>query len=61
MEAMEYLMPDVEHKLCVRHLHANFKKKGYKGKAYKDALWVQLEQQMKINSSSDKRNGYCSP
>ncbi|XP_059432442.1 uncharacterized protein LOC132165776 [Corylus avellana] len=39
MEAIEYLMPDVEHRLCVRHLHANFKNKGYKGKAYKDALW----------------------
>ncbi|XP_059436290.1 uncharacterized protein LOC132169240 [Corylus avellana] len=39
MEAIEYLMPDVEHRLCVRHLHANFKNKSYKGKAYKDALW----------------------
>jgi hypothetical protein len=23
----------------IRHLHTNFKKHGYKGKAYKDALW----------------------
>ena len=38
MEAMEYLMLDVEHRLYVRHLHANFKNKGYKGEVYKDAL-----------------------
>jgi hypothetical protein len=33
-------MPDHEHRFCVRHLHANFKGKGFKGKALKDALWA---------------------
>jgi hypothetical protein len=31
-------MPGLEHRFCLRHLHANFKKQGFKGKAYKDAL-----------------------
>jgi hypothetical protein len=35
---MDDLMPGLEHRFCLRHLHANFKKKGFKGKAYKDAL-----------------------
>jgi len=32
-------MPGIEHRFCVRHLHANFKGKGFKGKEFKDALW----------------------
>ncbi|XP_059446405.1 uncharacterized protein LOC132177948 [Corylus avellana] len=38
LNAMENLMPGLEHRFCLRHLHANFKKQGFKGKAYKDAL-----------------------
>ncbi|XP_059435186.1 uncharacterized protein LOC132168118 isoform X1 [Corylus avellana] len=33
-------MPGVEHRFCVRYLHANFKGQGYKSKAFKDALWA---------------------
>jgi predicted SprT family Zn-dependent metalloprotease len=32
-------MPGIDHRFCVRHLHANFKGKGFKGKEFKDALW----------------------
>jgi hypothetical protein len=32
-------MPGLEHQFCVRHLHANFKGKGFKGKEFKNALW----------------------
>jgi hypothetical protein len=39
-DAVEYLLPYAEHRFCVRHLHANFKAKGYKGKAFKDELWA---------------------
>jgi hypothetical protein len=39
LNAMEDLMPSLEHRFCIRHLHANFKKHGYKGKAYKDVLY----------------------
>ena len=35
---MDDLMLRLEHQFCLRHLHANFKKQGFKGKAYKDAL-----------------------
>ncbi|XP_059432656.1 uncharacterized protein LOC132174219 [Corylus avellana] len=38
LNAMEDLMPGLEHQLCLRHLHANFKRQGFKGKAYKDAF-----------------------
>jgi len=32
-------MPSLEHRYCVKHLHANLKRKGFKGKEYKNALW----------------------
>jgi hypothetical protein len=32
-------MPGLEHRYCVKHLHANIKRKGWKGKEFKDALW----------------------
>jgi len=32
-------MPGLEHRYCVRHLHANMKGKGWKGKEFKEALW----------------------
>jgi len=38
-DALEDLMPSLEHRFCVRHLHANFKGKRFKGKEFKDALW----------------------
>ena len=31
-------MPNVQHKFCVRHLHANFKK-DFLGKVLNDAVW----------------------
>ncbi|KAB1200855.1 Beta-glucosidase BoGH3B [Morella rubra] len=33
-------MPEVEHRCCLRHLHANLKGAGFKGKAFKDKLWA---------------------
>jgi hypothetical protein len=33
------VLPHAEHCFCVQHLHANFKVKGYTGKAFKDELW----------------------
>jgi hypothetical protein len=35
----EDLMPGFKHRYCVRHLHVNMKRKGWKGKEFKDALW----------------------
>ena len=32
------LMPNAEHRFCVRHLYANFKK-DFPGKVLKDAMW----------------------
>jgi hypothetical protein len=31
-------MSGLEHRYYVKHLHANLKRKGFKGKEYKDAL-----------------------
>ncbi|KAL0446232.1 UNVERIFIED_CONTAM: hypothetical protein Slati_1751100 [Sesamum latifolium] len=33
------VFPNSAHRLCVRHLHNNFKTSGFKGLAYKNALW----------------------
>jgi hypothetical protein len=39
IQALEELMPSFEHRYCVKHLHANLNRKGFKGNEYKDALW----------------------
>ncbi|KAK9997647.1 hypothetical protein SO802_022333, partial [Lithocarpus litseifolius] len=38
VETFKDLMPNAEHRFCVRHLHANFKK-DFPGKVLKDAMW----------------------
>ncbi|XP_058186543.1 uncharacterized protein LOC131303610 [Rhododendron vialii] len=38
VEAFKRLMPNVEHRFCLRHMYANFNKT-YKGKEYKDLFW----------------------
>ena len=38
VETFKDLMPNVEHRFCVRHLHVNFKK-DFPGKVLKDAMW----------------------
>jgi hypothetical protein len=48
IEALEELMSSLEHRYCVKHLHANFKRKGFKGKEYKDALWGAVKAPNKI-------------
>lgn len=37
--AFESVLPGVENRFCVRHLHGNMKRAGYKGKHFKDLLW----------------------
>ncbi|KAL0367964.1 UNVERIFIED_CONTAM: hypothetical protein Scaly_1015300 [Sesamum calycinum] len=37
--AVETVMPTIEHRFCVRHLHNNFKNAGFRGQALKFALW----------------------
>ncbi|XP_019167879.1 PREDICTED: uncharacterized protein LOC109163585 [Ipomoea nil] len=39
LPAFEEIIPGVEHRFCVRHLHSNMKVAGFQGKALKDALW----------------------
>ncbi|KAI8535441.1 hypothetical protein RHMOL_Rhmol10G0174400 [Rhododendron molle] len=39
MNAIRDLLPCVEHRHCVRHLHSNMKRAGYTGQAIKDRLW----------------------
>lgn len=33
-------MPLVDHRICIRHLYANFRDAGHRGKALKDKLWA---------------------
>ncbi|XVF46934.1 hypothetical protein PTKIN_Ptkin03bG0068200 [Pterospermum kingtungense] len=39
VDALLELMPNAEHRNCVRYLYTNFKTAGHKGKGLKDALW----------------------
>jgi hypothetical protein len=56
-------MPGLEHRYCVRHLHANMKGKGWKGKEFKDALWgaarapneVQFKYYLSVIGGMDKK------
>ena len=37
--AVDVVLSHVEHRFCIRHLHANCKARGYTGKAFKDEIW----------------------
>nr|GMC95928.1 uncharacterized protein LOC109185560 [Ipomoea batatas] len=39
LPAVEQLFPGVEHRLCIRHMHANFLKDGFTGNVLKQKLW----------------------
>jgi hypothetical protein len=39
MYTFETVYPRVEHRFCIRHLHANCKNKWWKGRAFKDELF----------------------
>ncbi|KAL0332737.1 UNVERIFIED_CONTAM: hypothetical protein Scaly_2175200 [Sesamum calycinum] len=39
IQAFQSVFPNSTHRFCVRHLHNNFKNAGYRGLAYKNALW----------------------
>jgi hypothetical protein len=39
IQALKELMPCLEHIYYVKYLHANLKRKGFKGMEYKYALW----------------------
>ncbi|CAH9101914.1 unnamed protein product [Cuscuta europaea] len=39
IQVVNELLPGVEHRFCVRHLHGNMKAVGFTGKAIKDCIW----------------------
>jgi hypothetical protein len=39
VSSLEVVAPNVEHKICCRHLYANYRDVGHKGLALKDKLW----------------------
>ncbi|GMY12308.1 MuDR family transposase [Fagus crenata] len=39
-ESFKEVCPDMDHRTCVRHIYANFRDSGHKGKALKDKLWA---------------------
>ncbi|XP_062150890.1 uncharacterized protein LOC133859491 [Alnus glutinosa] len=63
VNALEDLMPGAEHMYCVKHLHANLKKRGFKGKEFKDALWgaaralneIQFKYYLEVIKGMDQR------
>ncbi|KAG8390948.1 hypothetical protein BUALT_Bualt01G0136600 [Buddleja alternifolia] len=40
IKAFEEVFPGSDHRFCVRHMHNNFKSEGYRGMAFKNALWM---------------------
>ncbi|GMY19315.1 hypothetical protein FCV25MIE_14554 [Fagus crenata] len=38
-EVFKKIIPTADHRICVRHLYANFRDRGHRGKALKDKLW----------------------
>ena len=38
-QTIDTLLPNVEHRTCVRHLHENFKLQGHEGLVLKQQLW----------------------
>ncbi|KAL2253510.1 UNVERIFIED_CONTAM: hypothetical protein Sindi_0145700 [Sesamum indicum] len=39
IQAFQSVFPNAAHRFCVRHLHNNFKNAGFRGLAYKNAMW----------------------
>ncbi|XP_073152374.1 uncharacterized protein [Henckelia pumila] len=39
IQAMREVFPNAEHRFCVRHMHANFRNAGFRGQAFKHAMW----------------------
>ncbi|XP_073119518.1 uncharacterized protein [Henckelia pumila] len=39
VQAINEVFPSADHRFCVRHLHENFKRAGFRGQAFKIALW----------------------
>ncbi|KAI3465951.1 hypothetical protein Pfo_022614 [Paulownia fortunei] len=39
IQAFQEVFPNSDHRFCVRHLHNNFKNVGFRGLAFKNALW----------------------
>ena len=39
-ENFKEVCPEIDHRACVRHISANFKDSGHRGKALKDKLWA---------------------
>ncbi|GAA0173330.1 hypothetical protein LIER_26970 [Lithospermum erythrorhizon] len=40
IEAFKTVMPNVDHRFCVRHLHGNFKRAVFNAQAFEDVLWL---------------------
>jgi hypothetical protein len=63
VNALEDLMPGSEHRYCVKHLHANIKRKSFKEKEFKDALWdaarasneIQFKYYLEVIKGMDQR------
>ncbi|KAI3458672.1 hypothetical protein Pfo_015335 [Paulownia fortunei] len=39
IQAFEEVFPNSAHRFCVKHMHSNFKNIGFRGQAFKSALW----------------------
>jgi hypothetical protein len=68
--SFDTIIPMTDHRICVRHLYANFRDNGFRGLALKELLWnaassytevdfrIHMEE---IKRSSDRQGPSCRP
>jgi hypothetical protein len=39
-KSFKEVCPDMDHRVCVRHIYVNFRDSNHRGKALKDKLWA---------------------
>lgn len=62
-DAFDILMPNTEHRYCLKHLHANVKSNSYKGQVIKDTLWrcAKAATVTIFNQQIENMKGLCEP
>jgi len=49
VSSFDVVMPMTDHRICVRHLYANFRDKGFRGVALKELLWKAASSYTKVD------------
>jgi hypothetical protein len=66
MPSFEAVIPNFDHRICMRHLYANFQNEGHKGLLLKDKLWKvaaaytmhEFQREMELKNMSGPAHDY---